>query len=205
MVADMLPECSGREPHRSRRHRLTERRGDLFGLRGSCRTLHRLRSHYEIAKRGERREETEVDRGSAPLRCVEKLGKGFPVPRRDLARLGLTRRNTDTAVAHHDRRDAVPGRRAHDWVPADLSVVMGMRVDKARRHDKVGSIDHALAAFGHLTDFRDTVARDGDIAAKPRCTRAVDDRTVLDYQVISHELFLCPSRFAPRCPAFSYR
>src|SRR5260370_38615068 len=107
--------------------------------------------------------------------------------------------------SHHDRRDAVPGRRAHDWVPADLSVVMGMRVDKARRHDKVGGVDHALAALGHLTDFRDTVARDGDIAEKPRRTRAVDDRTVLDYQVISHELFLCPSRFAPRWPASSNR
>src|SRR5579864_1714233 len=78
---------------------------------------------------------------------------------------------------------------------------MGMRVDEARRHDKVGGVDHALAALGHLTDFRDTVARDGDIAAKPRRTRAVDDRTVLDYQVISHELFLClfSYRAAPAC------
>ena len=136
---------------------------------------------------------------------VEEFGKGPPVPgdaaveylerdaldidqvaHRDLARLGLARRDADAAIAHHDRGDAVPRGRADRRVPADLRVVMRVRVDKAGRDDSAGRIDDFRRAVADPADLGDLAILDRDIGLAPLRAGAVDHGAVLDQQIVGH-------------------
>ena len=174
-----------------------------------------------MAKRRQRGEETQVDRAAATLRGTHELGKGYPipgdalgqrgvrnrfdvgqVPRRDFAIIGLAGCHTDAAISHHDAGHAVPGGAADHRIPADLRIVMGVRIDESRRDDQFRCVDLALAAFGDLADFDDAIAVDCNVAAKPRGAGPIDDRAVLDYQIIRHSS--SPIRgFAPVSPAYA--
>ena len=53
------------------------------------------------------------------------------------------RRHREAAVAHDHGGHAVPGRAAHQLVPHDLGVVVGVDVDEARADDPAGGVDGA--------------------------------------------------------------
>ena len=59
------------------------------------------------------------------------------------AHLGAHRRDADAAVAEHDRRHAVQRRACRQRVPGKLRVVVGVRVDEARREDPAFGVDAA--------------------------------------------------------------
>ena len=198
-------ERGGRKAHRAGRHRFVQQRRDALGLVGRCRALHRFLAHHEMAKRRERREKADVDSNAAALRRVHELGKAFPVPGdalaqrvegnrldvdqvpgRDLANLGLARRDADAAVAHHDRGHAVPRGAGEQRIPANLRVVVRMRIDEARRDDQFAGVDGALRAVADLADFRDRSILDRDIRANARSAGAVDHGAVFDYEIVCH-------------------
>src|SRR5713101_2138713 len=150
----------------------------MQGLIGRGGTLHRFFANDEMAERCERCEKGEVDRLRPLRRRVHVFRKTLPfpgntavqhvkrdsfhvdeVPRRDLTHCGLARRNTDTAIAHYDSSDSVPGGATDERVPADLGVVMGMRIDKTRSDDQSGSVEYAARAVLALPDFGDASLR----------------------------------------------
>ena len=156
-----------------------------------------------MAERGQWREKAEIERRAALRRRIEEFGEALPIPGdptlqylewnsldideiagRDVARLGPARRDAYAAIAHDHRGHAVPQRRRDRRVPADLRVIMGVRVDKAGRDDAAGRIDDLACAVLHLADLGDLAVRDRDIGLTPRRPRAVDHRSVLDQQII---------------------
>src|ERR1700737_1830885 len=71
-------------------------------------------------------------------------------------------------------------------VPGCLSVIMAVVVDKAGCHHLPRGVDRALRRAAQLAEFDDLAVLDADIAAEGRRSRAVDDATILDQQVIGH-------------------
>ena len=91
----------------------------------------------------------------------------------------------DSAVAHHDRRDAVSGRRVQFVVPGDLAVVVGVAVDEAGCDDEPGGVDGSGGVTRRRrSDVDDHAVFDGDVADETVCSGAVDDGTAADLQVV---------------------
>ena len=84
-------------------------------------------------------------------------------------------REAHTAVAQHDGRDAVGGRRLEGVVPRDLAVVVGMEIEEAGGDDRAVGVDLPAAPSVDRTDLDDGVAVDGDVAGERRGSGAVDD------------------------------
>src|SRR5262249_35338065 len=95
-----------------------------------------------------------------------------------LAMLGLAGRETDSAVAHHHRCDAVPGRRDEPTVPHRLGIVVSMDIDESRGHDAALGVDLLRGPLRHLSDRDDAAVLDGDVPVAWSVPRAVNDRTV---------------------------
>ena len=92
----------------------------------------------------------------------------------------------DAAVAHHDRRDTVAGRRIHDVVPAHLAVVVRVHVDPSGCDDRSVGVDGVGRCVGDgATDLHDAAVLDGDVTTHGRCAGTVDDGAALDH-VIEH-------------------
>ncbi len=56
---------------------------------------------------------------------------------------GVHRREADTAVPRNDRRDTVPRRRDHPFVPRRLPVVVRVDVDEPGRDEEAVGVDRA--------------------------------------------------------------
>src|SRR6516162_4002560 len=95
-----------------------------------------------------------------------------------LAMLGLAGREADSAIAHHHRRDTVPGRRDEPAVPHRLGIVVSVDIDESRRHDAAPGVDLLRAPLRHLSDRDDAAVLDGDVPVAWGVPRAVDDRAV---------------------------
>ena len=93
-------------------------------------------------------------------------------------------RETDAAIAHQNRRNAVLERCAEAVGPGDLSVVMCVDVDEAWRNQPIGRVDLLLATAGRLTDRDNQAVGDGYIADEGRGTGAVDDRAAANDQIV---------------------
>src|SRR5262245_54580993 len=87
-------------------------------------------------------------------------------------------REAHSAVAHHHRRDTVPGRRDEPAVPHRLGIVVSVDIDESRRHDTAPGVDLLRAPRRHLSDRGDAAVLDGDVPVTWGVARAVDDRTV---------------------------
>src|SRR5262249_26952131 len=74
-------------------------------------------------------------------------------------------------------------RREHR-VPRDLSVVVRVNVDPARRDEQVPRVDLAPAARAHRPDGGDPAVIDRDVRRATWSPRAVDDRPVANHQVV---------------------
>jgi hypothetical protein len=131
---------------------------------------------------------TRVDALRQPVDGVQVVAVGLPVPgktfedagggdvlhglHRGGEHLGLSRADRGeghAAVAHHDRGDAVPARRRHRRIPADLRVEVRVQVDEPGRHQATSGVDHRSCAAGiDLADHGDPVAVDRDIGEPSR-------------------------------------
>ena len=187
---------------------LTEHLGEFVAGRG----LHRVRTalaHHVRTQRCVRHLGGNVHCVLTTVECVEIIGEGFPIPRealgecrtgdvlhtlehRDEERVirGLGRGEAHAAVAHHERGDAVDGRRGEKRVPRGLTVVVGVDVHEPGGDEVPGGIECALGLPGQLrTDLNDSASGDGDIGLSGRCPCAVDNRPALDQQ-IEHGLIM---------------
>jgi hypothetical protein len=87
------------------------------------------------------------------------------------------RREADAAVAHDRGGHAVVARRRHAVRPGGLTVVVGVDVDEAGRHQGARRVDLAPRGAAHAADLDDASPRDRDIGRARSTAGAVDDRT----------------------------
>ena len=136
---------------------------------------------------------------------VQVLAEGLPAPVKTLAQrlvghaldvdqiadqhlvhVRPGRRQTHAAVAGDDGGHAVLGRGCQQAVPAELGVVMRVRVDEAGAHGEAVGLDAAprAAAAARAGDGADAVAVDENVAGEGRRAAAVDDAAAFDDQVV---------------------
>ena len=151
VAAEVRRRLRGREAERAGAHRLAQQLAharDLLRRRGALggRVVEHVVAQRRVAdqradveRRPHRRDRVEVLAGSVsqsqvmPLRSAGRL---MPSTRSSMRMMrsrpaGLARREREAAVAHHDAGDAVPARRRQRVVPADLRVVVRVRIDEA--------------------------------------------------------------------------
>src|SRR5437762_2573076 len=92
----------------------------------------------------------------------------------------VTASRSSAAIFAVSSGHAVPTGAGHQRVPADLSIVMSMRIDKARRDDEIGSIDGLRRRTRDLADLSNPASIDRNITASRRGASAVKDSAVLD-------------------------
>jgi hypothetical protein len=134
---------------------------------------------------------------------VEELGEGLPRPRQTLVQraagdvldalheldqavvVGRAHRGEpDAAVAGHDGRDAVPGRRDEAVVPGRLAVVVAVDVDEAGRHEQAVGVHLSPSPTRHTSDVGDEPAGDGDVGGPGVGPGPVDDRAAPEHEVM---------------------
>ncbi len=94
------------------------------------------------------------------------------------------RSQADAAIAGDEAGDALAHLRRHVGHRQEGAVVVGMRVDEARRHDLAGGVDFARTGGAADPPQRhDAITGDRNIGTKPRRAGTVDDRTVADDRV----------------------
>ena len=171
----------------------------LLGAHGS---LEGCSSHHPVADRRVADEGGHVRPDSAPLERAQVPVEVLPGPR-DAGSQRLERHSLDEeeeahqdvairltagsdrepAVPHHDRRDAVPGRRARGGIPEELAVVVRVDVDEARREDETCGVQLDVAALRHATDRRDAVAAHREVPARRLAAAAVAEERAPEHQV----------------------
>ena len=98
---------------------------------------------------------------------------------------GRSGRYREAAVAGDDGGDAVEATRRGVRLERELGVVVGVRIDDARRdHPPVG-VELACAGAVDEADLGDASAVDGHVGTPPREPGAVHDDAVADHQVVA--------------------
>ncbi len=98
--------------------------------------------------------------------------------------VGLHGREADAAVAHHHGRHPVPAGGREQRVPGDLAVEVGVHVDESGRHQRAVGVDLLVRELVDATDLGDDPVGDRDVGGARGLTRAVDDRSALDQQIV---------------------
>ena len=93
-------------------------------------------------------------------------------------------REPHPAIAHHHGGHAVPARGRDIRIPSHLAVVMGMDVDPAGSRQQAVSVEFAPSGARLGAQFGDNAAINCDIAVARRCSGAVHDSCVADYQIM---------------------
>jgi len=186
-------------------HALVQEPGHLLALVLRCRFARfgLLEAHDVSHQRRRGHVLDDIDALGGAVERVQVLGNRLPIPvhaqphrlvgdrfgaghreHRAVAKLGPDRCKAETAVPEHHRGHAVVTRDGAPRVPANLGVVVGVQVDKARCHDLAGGVDllfgrslRAAAELSHLA------VADPDVALVARHPCAVDDRPALDVNV----------------------
>ena len=150
---------------------------------------------------GELRAQVHVVR--TPLHRVEILPEALPGPvdplvehrardvldpfhERDQARVGVRShwREPDAAVAHDRRRDPVPARRRHPFVPRRLPVVVRVDVDEAGSDQQAGSVDLLRASARHGAHGGDGLPVDRHVGPPGLAAPAVGHQPAPDHEVM---------------------
>jgi hypothetical protein len=109
--------------------------------------------------------------------ATDVLG-AFEVAHHQVGFLGAARRQGETAIAHHHRRDALVAGAGAVRVPEDLRVHVGVAVDETGRHDMTLGVDRLFRAAAEPADLDDLAVLHTDIAAIARQPRTIDDHAV---------------------------
>jgi hypothetical protein len=181
--------------------------GDIFGRRrlvaraalahhvGTDRTVGHLRS--------------EIHRELPAFEGVEVLGEALPGPvdafvqRRagnvfhalhqldqEAMRVGVDGSESDAAIAHHGGGHAVVAGGGELRVPGRLAIVVGVDVDEARCDGVAFGVDFATTRPLDLSDRRDPTIPQGEVTHAAGVSRAVDQASISNHEVVRHGSFL---------------
>ena len=92
-------------------------------------------------------------------------------------------READAAIAHDGGGDAILRRGRDVLAPGDLAVIMGVNVDKARRHQFAAGVDLFLAFAGDAADLDNAAACDRHVRFEQVAAEAVGDAAAADHEV----------------------
>ena len=96
------------------------------------------------------------------------------------------RRNAETTIPHHGRRDTMPRRDAKHPIPHDLGIVVGVNVDESRRYNQSASVDRLCAFAGNLANGGDPPILYGNVTTESLAPRAVYNAATDNLQVVVH-------------------
>ena len=159
-------------------------------------------AHHEDTQGRVRHLRDDIEIIGTCLERIEVVLEGLPVPwqafgehdLRDVldtlheldqhvALLRLARREADTAVADHGRRDAIPGRGRNLARPRDLRIVVGMKIDEPGSDNHPFCVDFLGTTPGDLSDLDDACAGDRHIGVTWLRAGTVEDGAVADDEV----------------------
>ena len=204
VLADVHVELRGREADRALAHALAHEllhRGDLVGGRGA---LARVVAHHPAPHRAVADVAAGVDAelplvaipevAEAPAREAEallerRLRHAFDAaqhPGEPRHVLGLRGREREAAVAREHGGDAVPRRRRGDGVPVELDVVVRVRVDEARRHERAVGVDRARGRAVAAADARDAAVAHADVGRVGADAGAVHHAPTANHEIPRH-------------------
>ncbi len=92
-------------------------------------------------------------------------------------------REAHAAVAHHHRRDPVPGRGRQIAVPRGLAVVVRVQIGEARRDDRAVGVDRAARLARDPTDLDHATVVDPHVGGEGGLARPVDHLAARDLDV----------------------
>ena len=93
-------------------------------------------------------------------------------------------RQGKAAIAYYHRCDALAGFRRHLRVSEEITVVVGVNIDEARRHHLALGIDFPGRRHGaQIANRADPVARDRHIGRKAGRAAAIDHRAIADDEI----------------------
>ena len=92
-------------------------------------------------------------------------------------------READAAIAHDGGGDAILRRRRNVVAPGDLAVIMGVKVDKARRYQFAAGIDLFLAFARDAADLDNAAIGDGDVRIIQFAAESVGDVAAANHEV----------------------
>ena len=203
--ADMRLRHRGGERDRAGAQPIAHDGAHLRDLGGGGMALDRLFAHHVQPQWRVADHHRGVDRSAAGLDGVEVLRKGLEWPigadagfqRRQAHRLDPLEgaqdqaaalrpgwREAEAAGAHHDRGHPMPGRHGQQRVPEHLRIIVGMDIDKSRRHHPVACVDDPPCFLRRIADRDDASVFNADIATASRSAAAVDDRAAGDLEVV---------------------
>ena len=99
---------------------------------------------------------------------------------RDVAGFRSARGNSNPAITHDHTGDTVPGRRCDCTVPADLCIIVGVRIDKSRGHDCTVCIDNLRCSAINVAHLCYLAVGDGDAPMPGWTASAIDQCSILD-------------------------
>ncbi len=104
------------------------------------------------------------------------------------------RREAHAAIAHHGRRHAVPAARGEARVPGRLSVVVGVDVDEAGRHEQTIGVDLLAPPPRDRTERDDRRPVDRHVGGNQLAAQAVGHQATPDHQIVCRACHhACPS------------
>ena len=134
---------------------------------------------------------------------IDVLAEGFPSPVDSLVQGGARnvlnglhqldqksfparpdRSETDPAIPHHRRGDAVVDRRPHLGIPRGLTVIVRVDIDPTRRNQRAISVDLLSTRILNGAHGDDLIAVDRHIG-RPSCrTGSIDNLATADHEIM---------------------
>ena len=97
---------------------------------------------------------------------------------------------TNTATSEDERSNTVPACRGTEWIPHELRIHVGMRVNEAWRDKPVRSVNRLVSLFRDITNGCDTFTTDSDIGFETGFARTINDCSVANHKIM-HCFSLC--------------
>src|SRR5262249_17903553 len=106
------------------------------------------------------------------------------IPSRNLPRRGPARRQTYATVTHDETCHTMPGGAGKQWVPANLRIIVRVRIDKTWGDDEIGSVYDAFRAVRHFADRCDLPSSNCHVRPVGRSPGPIDYRPILNKYIV---------------------